>query len=47
MGSEDVLTKYFDEVFTEADFVKKTYNALKKFGFTDENYSKRQEKKSD
>lgn len=37
MGFEEVLTKYFPVFFTEVDFVKKTYNALKKFGFTDEN----------
>src|SRR4030043_2475077 len=37
MGFEEILGKYFDKVFTEVDFVKKTYNALKKFGFNDEN----------
>jgi hypothetical protein len=37
MRFEDILGKYFDKVFTEVDFVKKTYNALKKFGFNDEN----------
>src|SRR4030066_45421 len=37
MGSEEVLTKHFDKVFTEVEFVKKTYNILKKFGFTDDN----------
>jgi hypothetical protein len=33
MRFEEVLSKHFDKVFTEVDFVKKTYNALKKFGF--------------
>jgi hypothetical protein len=37
VGFEDVLSKYFDKVYTEVDFVQKTYNALKKFGFTDDN----------
>ncbi|MEW6067150.1 MAG: hypothetical protein AB1610_02475 [Nitrospirota bacterium] len=37
MGFEDVLKKYFPVAYTEPDFVKKTYNALNKFGFTDEN----------
>lgn len=37
MGSEDVLTKHFDKVFTEVEFVKKTYNILKEFGFNDDN----------
>jgi len=37
MGFEDMLGKYFARVFTEVDFVKKTYNALKNFGFNDEN----------
>jgi hypothetical protein len=37
MDFEVILSKYFDKVYTEVDFVKKTYNALKKFGFTDEN----------
>jgi len=37
MGFEEILGKYFDKVFTEVDFVKKTYNDLKKFGFNDEN----------
>ena len=37
MESEEVLKKYFDTVYTEADFVKNTFNVLNKFGFTDEN----------
>lgn len=37
MGFEEMLGKYFDRFYTEVDFVKKTYNALKKFGFNDEN----------
>ena len=37
MGFEEMLRKYFDKVLTEVDFVKKTYNALKKYGFNDEN----------
>jgi hypothetical protein len=34
---EDILTKYFPVFYTEVDFVKKTYSALKKFGFNDDN----------
>lgn len=37
MGFEEMLRKYFDKVLTEVDFVKNTYNALKKYGFNDEN----------
>ncbi len=37
MGFKDVLSKYFPVFYTEVDFVKKTYKALKKLGFTDEN----------
>ncbi|MFH1702572.1 MAG: hypothetical protein ABIB41_03935 [Nitrospirota bacterium] len=37
MGFEEMLRKYFDKVLTEVDFVKKTYTALEKFGFNDEN----------
>jgi hypothetical protein len=37
MAFEKVIHKYFDRVFTEVDFVKKTYNDLKKYGFNDEN----------
>jgi len=32
-----ILKKFFDRVYTEIEFVKRTYNALKKLGFTDEN----------
>ena len=37
MGFGEMLRKYFDKIFTEVDFVKKTYNDLKKYGFNDEN----------
>lgn len=37
MGFEEVLKNYFDNVYTEVEFVKKTYNALRKFGFNDDN----------
>ncbi len=37
MGFEEVLKENFDRVFKEVDYVKKTYNALKKFGFDDDN----------
>ena len=37
MGYEEILSKHFDRIFTEVDFVKKTYDALRKFGFTDDN----------
>ncbi|MGB9714943.1 MAG: hypothetical protein ACPL1G_00805 [Thermodesulfovibrionales bacterium] len=37
MAFEKVIHKYFDKVLTEVDFVKKTYNALEKYGFNDEN----------
>lgn len=37
MGSEEILGKHFDKVFTEVEFIKKTYNILKKFGFNDDN----------
>jgi hypothetical protein len=37
MGFEDVLKTNFGEVYTEVDFVKKTYHALRKFGFDDDN----------
>jgi hypothetical protein len=37
MGFEEMMRKYFDKVLTEVDFVRKTYNALKKYGFNDEN----------
>lgn len=35
--SEDILKRYFDRLYSEVDFVKKTYHALKAYGFTDEN----------
>lgn len=34
MGFEEMMRKYFDKVFTEVDFVKKTCTILKKYGFT-------------
>lgn len=37
MSYEIVLKKYFDKVYTEIDFVKRTYNALNQFGFNAEN----------
>jgi len=37
MGFEEVLKENFPVVFTEVDYVKKTYNALKAFGFNDDN----------
>lgn len=37
MAFEDILSKYFPVFYTEIDFVKKTYDALKKYGFTYEN----------
>jgi hypothetical protein len=37
MGFEDILSKHFDTVYTEVEFVKKSYEALKKFGFNDDN----------
>lgn len=37
MKYEDVLKKYFDKVYTEIDFVKKTYQALEPLGFNNEN----------
>ncbi|MDO9289205.1 MAG: hypothetical protein Q7T83_10480 [Thermodesulfovibrionales bacterium] len=37
MGFDDVLKKYFDRVYTEVDFVKKTYASLKDLGFNDDN----------
>ena len=33
MGFEEVLKENFPVVFTEVDYVKKTYDVLKKFGF--------------
>ena len=37
MGFEVALKNYFGDVYTEVEFVKKTYNALRKFGFNDDN----------
>ncbi len=37
MGFEAILKKHFDKVFTEIDFIKKTYAALKELGFNDDN----------
>lgn len=37
MRFEDVLSKHFDRIVKEVDFVRNTYSVLKKFGFTDEN----------
>lgn len=37
MEFENLLKKYFDVVYTEIEFVKRTYSALKKHGFTGEN----------
>ena len=37
MGIEEVLKENFSVVFTEVDYVKKTYSVLKGFGFNDEN----------
>ncbi len=37
MGFEAILKKHFDKVFTEVDFIKKTYASLKELGFNDDN----------
>ena len=37
MGFEDVLSKFFDKFYTEADFVERTYKALSKLGFDADN----------
>ena len=37
MGYEDVIKKYFPVLYTEVDFVKKTYYAVKEYGFDDDN----------
>jgi hypothetical protein len=37
MAFEDILSAHFGRVLTEVDFVKKTYKALAKFGFSDDN----------
>ena len=37
MGFEEVMKENFDRVVKEVEYVKKTYNALKAFGFNDDN----------
>jgi hypothetical protein len=37
MGFETILNRFFLKVYTEADFVKKTYEALNKLGFNADN----------
>ena len=37
MEFEDILKKHFPVFYKEVDFVKETYNALKQFGFNDDN----------
>jgi len=37
MGFEEVIKENFDRVFKEVEYVKKTYNALKEYGFNDDN----------
>ncbi len=37
MEFTEALKQYFPVVFTEVDYVKKTYSALKKRGFNDDN----------
>ena len=37
MGFEEVLEKFFLKVYTEADFVRKTFEALNKFDFNADN----------
>lgn len=37
MEYENILSRFFDRAYTEVEFVKKTYNALKGYGFTEEN----------
>ncbi|MBI5409066.1 MAG: hypothetical protein HZA14_06840 [Nitrospirae bacterium] len=37
MDSANTLKKYFDRTYTEIEFVKKTYEALKQLGFNDDN----------
>ena len=44
MGFEDVLYRFFPKVYTEADFIEKTYSILDKAGFNAEPYVKRVEK---
>jgi hypothetical protein len=37
MGFEEVIKENFDRVFKEVEYIKKTYNALKAFGFNEDN----------
>jgi len=37
MSSRKILKEFFPVFYTEHDFVKKTYEALKKYGFNDDN----------
>lgn len=37
MDFEDILKRHFDRFYTEVDFVKKTYDTLKRFGFNYDN----------
>ncbi|WP_333653955.1 hypothetical protein [Dissulfurispira sp.] len=37
MDFEEVLKRFFDKVYTESDFVEKTYAELNKFGFDSDN----------
>lgn len=37
MGFEDILKRYFERIYTEVGFVKRTYEVLKQFGFNDDN----------
>src|SRR4030067_3615535 len=37
MSFENILRMYFDKTYTEIEFIKKTYEALKQLGFNNEN----------
>ena len=37
MSFEEILQQHFGDVTTEVEFVKKTYHALRRFGFTEDN----------
>ena len=37
MNFEDILKRYFDKTYTEIEFVRKTYDALKQLGFNNDN----------
>ena len=37
MGFEVILKKYFDKVYTESEFIEKTYKSLNKLGFDADN----------